>query len=85
MMVIDRAEKCLKNTRRGISLRHVPVTMKGMHAAGKVGAAIDPRDEFVKGGGEETGNVYGGWRRGNRPSGSADGDVGYCVGGWLAV
>ena len=49
------------------------------------GPAIDPRDEFVKGGGEETGNVYGGWRRGNRPSGSADGDVGYCVGGWLAV
>ena len=30
------------------SLRHVAVTMKGMQAAGKVAAAMEPRDEFVE-------------------------------------
>ena len=34
--------------RRGISLRHVAVTMKGIQAAGKVAAAMEPRDEFVE-------------------------------------
>ena len=34
-------------SRGGISLRRVAVTMKGMQAAGKVAAAIEPRDEFV--------------------------------------
>ena len=34
--------------RRGISFRHVAVTMKSMQAAGKVAAAMEPRDEFVE-------------------------------------
>ena len=36
--------------RDGISLRRVAVTMKGMQAAGKVAAAMEPRDEFVEDG-----------------------------------
>ena len=35
-------------SRDGISLRRVAVTMKGMQAAGKVAAAMEPRDEFVE-------------------------------------
>ena len=35
-------------SRGGISLRHVAVAMKGMQAAGKVAAAMEPLDEFVK-------------------------------------
>ena len=35
-------------SRGGISLRRVAVTMKGMQAAGKVSAAMEPRDEFVE-------------------------------------
>ena len=35
-------------SRGGISLRRVAVTMKGMQAAGKVAAAMQPRDEFVE-------------------------------------
>ena len=35
-------------SRGGIPLRHVAVTMKGMQAAGKVAAAMEPRDEFVE-------------------------------------
>ena len=34
--------------RDGISLRHVAVTMKGMQAADKVAAAMEPQDEFVE-------------------------------------
>ena len=34
--------------RDGISLRPVAVTMKGMQAASKVAAAMEPRDEFVE-------------------------------------
>ena len=34
--------------RDGISLRRVAMTMKGMQAAGKVAAAMEPRDEFVE-------------------------------------
>ena len=34
-------------SRGGILLRHVAVRMKGMQAAGKVAAAIEPRDGFV--------------------------------------
>ena len=36
------------DSRGGISLRRVAVTMKGMQAAGKVAAAMEPRDEFVE-------------------------------------
>ena len=36
------------DSRGGISLRRVAVTMKGMRAAGKVAAATKPRDEFVE-------------------------------------
>ena len=35
-------------SRGGISLRRVAVTMKGIRAAGKVSAAMEPRDEFVE-------------------------------------
>ena len=35
-------------SRSGILLRHVVVTMKGVHAAGKVAAAMEPRDDFVE-------------------------------------
>ena len=35
-------------SRGGISLRRVAVTMKGMRTAGKVAAAMEPRDEFVE-------------------------------------
>ena len=35
-------------SRGGISLRCVAVTMKGMQVAGKVAAAMEPRDEFVE-------------------------------------
>ena len=34
-------------SRCGISLRHVVVIMKGIQTAGKVAAAMEPRDEFV--------------------------------------
>ena len=34
-------------SRGGISLQRVAVTMKGMQAAGKVAAAMEPREEFV--------------------------------------
>ena len=36
------------DSRGGISLRRVAVTMKGMQAAGKVAAAMEPRDEFIE-------------------------------------
>ena len=36
------------DSRGGISLRRVAVTMKGLQAAGKVAAAMEPRDEFVE-------------------------------------
>ena len=35
-------------SRGGMSLRNVAVTMKGMQAAGKVAAAVEPRDAFVE-------------------------------------
>ena len=35
-------------SRGGISLRRVAVTVKGMQAAGKVAAAMEPRNEFVE-------------------------------------
>ena len=35
-------------SRGGISLRRVAVTMEGMQAAGKLAAAMEPRDEFVE-------------------------------------
>ena len=36
------------DSRSGISLWHVAMTMKGTQAEGKGAAAMEPRDEFVE-------------------------------------